>query len=99
MRGVKVKETPMKKTVLGAVTMCAAAPLLALGAGTATAWADTTAPSTGPSATQQTTDGGLAISAGGLTLWQSGNSTAQTLGPNLAVAFNNCSADASGVEV
>ena len=31
----------MKKRVLGAVTMCAGAPLLALGVGTATGWADT----------------------------------------------------------
>jgi hypothetical protein len=85
----------MKKTVLGAITMCAGAPLLALGVGTATAWADTSPTDTGTP--QETTDGGLAISASGLTLVQTGNSTAATLGPSLAVAFNNSQASALGI--
>jgi hypothetical protein len=97
MRGAKVKETPMKKTVLGAVTMCAGAPLLALGVGTATAWADTTEPSTDPSTTQQSNDGSLAISVGGITVVQTGNSTAETWGPNLAIAYNNSHAQAFGI--
>jgi hypothetical protein len=96
MRGVKVKETPMKKTVLRTVTICAGAPLLALGVGTATAWADTTEPSTDTTTTEQTADGGLAISWGGFTLVQTGNSTAQTLGPSLAIASNNSHAAAGG---
>jgi hypothetical protein len=87
----------MKKTVLGVVTMCAGAPLLALGVGTATGWADTTAPSTGPSDAEQPADGGLAISFGGISLWHSGNSTADSFGPSLAVAYNNSNASARGV--
>jgi hypothetical protein len=87
----------MKKAVLGAVTICAGAPLLALGVGTATAWADTTERSTDTSATEQTNDGGLAISVGGITVAQTGHNTAYTFGPSLAIAYNNSEAGAVGV--
>jgi hypothetical protein len=88
----------MNKTVLGVVTVCAGAPLLALGVGTATAWADTNPTSPNTHATAQAAKGGgLAISVGGIKLVQTGNSTAQTLGPNLAIAFNNSSAVAAGL--
>src|SRR5262245_31091940 len=90
MLGVKVKETPMKKTVLGAVTMCAGAPFLALLVGTATASADT-------SATEPTNDGSLAISVGGIPLVKTGSSEAFTLGPNIAIAYNNSQAGAMGI--
>ena len=84
----------MKKSVFGTVTICAGAPLLALGMGTATAWADTTESSTDPSTTQQSNDGSLAISVGGITVVQTGKSVATTVGPNLAIAYNNSQAGA-----
>ena len=85
----------MKPTVLGTVTICAGA-LLALVVGTATASADTTPPSTEAHATEQTADGGLAISLGGISLLQTGNNEAFTYGPNLAIAYNNSQAGAIG---
>lgn len=86
----------MKPTVLGTVTICAGAPLLAFVVGTATALADTTPPSTEAHATEQTADGGLAISLGGISLVQTGNNEAFTYGPNLAIAYNNSQAGAIG---
>jgi hypothetical protein len=80
----------MKKTMLAAVTMCAGAPLLALGVGTATASADA-------GTTEPTNDGSLAISVGGIPLVKTGKSVAATLGPNLAIAYNNSQAGAFGV--
>jgi hypothetical protein len=88
----------MKKTVLGAVTICAGAPLLALGVGTATAGADTSVTSTDTHTTQRTArGGGLAISVGGIPLLETGNSSAVTLGPSLAIAVNNSQAGAFGI--
>jgi hypothetical protein len=54
--------------------------------------------STGTSTTQQITDGGLAISVSGIPLVKTGNSFAlSSLGPNIAIAYNNSSAYAVGV--
>ena len=87
---------PMRTTVKF-VSACAGAPIVALWIGGATAWA---APSTGedsPGATsaQQTTTGGVAVSARGRTLVQIGSSTATTSGRSLAVAFDLPNAGAS----
>lgn len=83
----------MKKTVLGAVTICAGAPLLALGVGAATASADTTGPST-DATTEQTNDRSLAISVSGIPLVRTGSSTAVSTFGNLAIAYNNSQAGA-----
>jgi hypothetical protein len=78
------------RTSVKFVAACAGAPIAALCVGAATASADT-------NSTQQTTNGGLAVSAGGNTLLQFGNSTATTTGPSLAVAFNDSDAEANGI--
>jgi hypothetical protein len=85
MSGVKAKETRMKSTVLGAVTICAGVPLLPLGVGTATALADTTTPST------DTSD--RAISFAGIVLVK----TAAAPHLNLAIASDNSQAVAEGI--
>ena len=87
----------MKKTVLGAVTICVGAPLLTLVVGTANAWADTSPTSTDASAAEETDDGSLAISVGGLTLVKTGRSEAFTVGPSIAIAYNNSQAGAMGL--
>jgi hypothetical protein len=93
----KVKGTPVNKTVLGAVTICAGAPLLALVVGTANAWADTSPGATDASTTEPIDDRSLAISVGGITLVKTGRSEAFTLGPSIAIAYNNSQAGAMGL--
>jgi hypothetical protein len=71
-------------------TVCIGAPAAALCFGAGTAWA-TPATSGHPSAassTQHVNTGGLAVSAGGRTVLQIGNSTASTDGRSIAVAFD-----------
>ena len=81
----------MEKTLIGAVALCAGAPLLALGLGSATAWADTSA--------TPVSHRDLAISFGGISLVKTGKSTAQSEGLNLAIASNNSQASASGIGI
>ena len=82
-----------------ATVVVAGAPLLALGLGTATAWADTGPTSTDTSATRQTGTRDLAISVAGIPLVKSksGTSEAFTRGPSIAIAYNNSQAGAMGL--
>ena len=87
---------PMRTSVKF-VSVCAGAPIVALFVGGATAWAtpSTSADSSGATSTEQTTTGGLAVSAGGNNLVKIGSSTATTSGRSLAVAFDLPNAGAS----
>jgi len=87
----------MKKMELAAVTMCAGAPLRALGVGTATAWADTNTATDTINALQRIDPNDVAISFSGIPLVKTGNSTADSSGPSLAIASNNSRAYAHGV--
>jgi hypothetical protein len=78
------------------IAVCAGAPLVALGIGAPSAWADASASPDDTSSSQATTNGGLAVSVSGNTVVQFGNSTATTTGSGIAVAFNNSTAEASG---
>ena len=88
--------------VCPATVVVAGAPLLALGLGTETAWADTSPTSTDTSATRQragTRD--LAISVAGIPLVKSksGTSEAFTLGTSIAIAYSDSQAGAMGWEI
>ena len=72
--------------------MYAGAPLLALGIGTATAWADANTPTDTVSALQKIDPNDVAISFGGIPLVKTGTSTASSLGLSLAIASNKSDA-------